>query len=348
MSAARRSGKSPPLRILYLTHPDMVPPNSLRGYSEQEIKAWRSDFDVVKGFRQMGHEVQVLGIVDDLRPIGVVIEEFQPSIVFNGIEFFHNEPLWDHNIPAWLELQKIPYTGCSPRGMVLSRGKDLSKRIVAPLRIDVPDYFVVPMGRRARRPKRLAFPLIVKSLTEHASMGIAQASVVDSDERLAERVEFIHGKIGTDALVEEYIDGRELYVGVLGNHRLLVLPTWELFFDNLLEGQARIATAAAKRDVAYQERRGIFQGPADDVDERIGPFIQRTAKRIYRAFEMDGYARIDFRLTAGGKLYFLEANANPDLGRNEEFAEAALYAGIKYPELLRRVLRLGLTRHGEQ
>lgn len=333
------------MRILMLTHPNMVPPDGSVDPEELEGAEWKSDYDVSQGFRDLGHDVRILGIVDDLRPIRVEIEEWQPHIVFNGIEFFHNEPLWDHNIPSWLELQKVPYTGCNPRGMVLSRGKSLSKRIVAPLRIPVPDHFVVPMGKKTRRPRDMDFPLIVKSLTEHASAGISQASVVDTQERLEQRVAFIHERIGTDALVEEYIDGRELYVSVLGNTRLEVLPTWELMFNNMPEGAARIASAWAKRNVAYQERRGITQGHAADVDAERGEQIRRMAKRIYRAFEMDGYGRIDFRLSArDGRLYFLEANANADLGRDQELATAALHAGIAYPQLLEKVLWLGLRR----
>ena len=333
------------MRVLMLTHPNMVPPEGSVDPEELEGAEWKSDWDVSQGFRDLGHDVRILGIVDDLRPLRVEIEEWKPHIVFNGIEFFHNEPLWDHNIPSWLELLKVPYTGCNPRGMVLSRGKSLAKRIVAPLRIPVPDHFVAPMGRKTRRPPRMEFPLIVKSLTEHASAGISQASVVDSDEKLVQRIAFIHERIGTDALIEEYIDGRELYVAVLGNRRLQVLPTWELMFTNMPEGAARIASAWAKRNVSYQERRGILQGHAVDVDADRGEEIRRMAKRIYRAFELDGYARIDFRLSArDGRLYFLEANANADLGRDQEFASAALHAGMNYSQLLERVLWLGLQR----
>lgn len=334
------------MRVLYLTHPEMVPPDTLSGHSPQEVKEWKSDWDIVAALRKMGHQVRVVGVVDDLGPIRSAVYDFKPDIAWNSLEFFHGEPLWDHGVPSWLELMKVPYTGCNPRGLVLSRGKALSKRLVAPLRISVPDYMVVRRGRQARRRRDLNFPLIVKSLTEHASMGIAQASVVDNDEKLNERVALIHDRIGTDAIVEEYIDGRELYVGVIGNRRLQVLPTWELLFENLPEGAPRIASAMAKRNVAYQERRGIFQAPADDIDEVHGPWIARTAKRIYRAFELDAYARIDFRLTPSGELYFLEANSNPDLGRDEEFASAAAYAEITYPELIRRIIRLGLSRHG--
>jgi D-alanine-D-alanine ligase len=203
---------------------------------------------------------------------------------------------------------------------------------------------VVPRGRAARRPRSMTFPLIVKSLTEEASLGISQASVVESDERLQERVEFIHDNVGSDAIVEEFIEGRELYVGVIGNHRLRVLPVWELVFEKMPARSAAIATARVKHDPDYQEKRGIFQQPAEDLDDAMLASIQRTTKRIYRALELDGYARIDYRLSESGNLYFLEANPNPDIAKTNEFASAAEEAGLPYAALLRRILALALQR----
>jgi D-alanine-D-alanine ligase len=227
---------------------------------------------------------------------------------------------------------------------VLARGKDLSKTLVHYHRVAVPAFAVFPMRRKVRRPAHLTLPVIVKSVTEHSSLGISQASVVDSDEKLAERVAFIHERIHTAAIAEQYIDGRELYVGVLGNDRLRVLPVWELEFGNSAEGTWRIATQKVKHDPGYQERRGILQGPAEDLSPELYAHIQRTAKRIYRTLDLDGYARIDFRLAADGTLYFLEANPNPEIAESQEFATAALHDGIPYPDLLHRILALGMRR----
>jgi D-alanine-D-alanine ligase len=200
------------------------------------------------------------------------------------------------------------------------------------------------MRRKVRRPARLSLPLIVKSVSEDSSIGIAQASVVDTDEKLAERVAFIHERIGTAAIAEQYIEGRELYVGVLGNDRLRVLPVWELQFGNMAEGTWRIATEKVKHDPDYQERRGILHGPAEDLAPELYAGIQRTAKRIYRTLELDGYARIDFRLSAEGVLYFLEANPNPEISESQEFATAARHDGLSYSDLLHRILALGMSR----
>jgi D-alanine-D-alanine ligase len=332
------------LRVLVLMHPDLVPPDSLKGYSDQEINSWKTEYDVVTTLRASGHEVHPLGVQDELKPIRDEIESWKPDVVFNLLEQFHGEAVYDQNVASYLELLRVPYTGCNPRGLMLARGKDLSKKLVHYHRIPVPAFAVLPMRRKITRPPRLKLPLIVKSLSEDASMGIAQASVVDSDERFAERVAFIHERIGTPALAEEYIDGREVYVGVLGNERLRVLPVWELEFKNWPQGSWRIATERAKHNLEYQERRGILHGPAKDLAPEMSARIRRMAKRIYRTLELDGYARIDFRLSGEGVPYYIEANPNPEIAKSEEFANAAMHDGIKYPDLLNRVLALGLSR----
>ncbi len=333
-----------PLRVLMLTHPDLIPPDSTDGCTEQQINVWKTEYDIVSTLRKAGHEVQPLGVHDELRPIRNAIETWKPHAVFTLLEQFHGEVIYDQNVASYLELMRIPYTGCNPRGLMLARGKDLSKTLVHYHRIHVPAFAVFPMRRKVRRPARLALPLIVKSISDDASRGISQASVVDTDEKLVERVAFIHDRIGTAAIAEQYIEGRELYVGVLGNDRLRVLPVWELYFGNMAEGDWHIATEKVKHDPEYQERRGILHGPAEDLAPELCARIQRTAKRIYRTLELDGYARIDFRLSADGVLYFLEANPNPEIAENQEFATAAEHDGIAYPDLLQRIVALGMRR----
>jgi D-alanine-D-alanine ligase len=240
----------------------------------------------------------------------------------------------------------MPYTGCNPRGLVLARGKDLSKKLLIYHRIPLPAFAVFPLRRKIRRPSRLAFPLIVKSLNEDASWGISQASVVDSDDKLAERVSFIHQSIGTAAIAEQYIEGRELYVGVLGNERLRVFPIWELDFGSMPQGAHLIATEKVKHDLQYQQRHNIAVGPAKDLSPQLAEAIKRAAKRIYRTLDLDGYARIDFRLSADGIPYYIEANPNAEIARNEEFASAAKHDRLEYPALIHRILALGLSRAG--
>lgn len=335
-----------PLRVLVLMHPDLMPPTSLDGHTEEQINVWKTEYDVVSTLRAAGHEVRPLGVQHELKPIRDEIESWKPDVVFNLLEQFHGETAYDQNVASYLELMRIPYTGCNPRGLMLARGKDLSKKLLYYHRIPVPGFAVFPMRRKVRRPARLGLPLIVKSLSADASEGIAQASVVDSDEKLAERVAFIHQRVGTAAIAEQYIDGRELYVGVLGNDRLRVLPVWELDFRNLAQGNWPIATGRVKHNPDYQERHGILHGPAKDLAPEVRTRITRIAKRICRTLELDGYARIDFRLSADNVPYFLEANPNPEIAHSQEFAHAAEHDGLKYADLLARILALGLKRTG--
>jgi D-alanine-D-alanine ligase len=332
------------LRVLVVLHPEQAPPESIKGYSEQEMLAFKTGYDVVKTLQRSGHQVRVLGVQHELKPIRDEIENFKPDVVFNLLEEFHGQAAYDQNVVSYLELLRVPYTGANPRGLMLARRKDLSKKLLHYHRIPTPAFAVFPMRRKIKRPKGLELPLIVKSLSEDASYGIAQKSVVDSDEKLEERVKFIHERVGTAAIVEEYIEGRELYVCVIGNERLRVLPIWELEFGDGAAGGSRIATAKVKFDVKYQERRGILQGPAEDLTPELRNRIHNLTKRICRTLELDGYARIDFRLSADGTPYFLEANPNPEIALHEVFAEAALHDGLSSAEMLNRILALGISR----
>lgn len=331
-------------RILLLTHPDLVPPDSLKGLSEQEAHALKTEYDVVTTLRTSGHEVRALGVTDELAPIREAVTTFKPHVVFNLLEEFHGEAVYDHSVVSYLELLRVPYTGCNPRGLVLARGKDLSKQLVHYHRVPVPAFAVFPMGRKVKRPPRLALPLIVKSNNEDASMGIAQASVVETDQALAERVTFIHERIGTEAIAEQYIEGREIYVGVLGNDRRRVLPIWELQFGDLAQGTRPIATEMVKHNVEYQQRHSIVEGPAEGLPAAVTARINNMVRRICRTLDLDGYARVDFRLAPDGTPYFIEANPNPEIAKAEEFARSAQHDGLKYPDLLNRIIALGISR----
>jgi D-alanine-D-alanine ligase len=330
------------LRVLALMHRHLIPPDTIEEGTDITAAPWRTEYDVVSTLTAMGHDVRNLAVHDDLGDIRRASEEWKPHIAFNLLEGFDDISIFDQNVVSHLELLKLSYTGCNPRGLLLARDKSLSKKLLAYHRIHVPEFEVVRMGRPIRRSKRLPFPLMVKSLTQEASIGISQASVVDSDDKLKERVEFIHESIGTAAIVEQYIEGRELYVGILGNQALQALPVWELFFKNMPEGAKRIATDRVKWSVKYQKKYGIDSGPAVDLPESKGDEIQHLCKRAYRALELSGYARIDLRMDGDGKVWVLEANPNPQIARGEDFAESAQKQGINYEAVLQRIINLGL------
>ena len=323
-----------------LCHGDLVPPADKASVSEEEWDATQTERDVVEGLSKLGHSVRVVGLLDELAPLRKEIKEFKPHVVFNLLEEFGGQSLYDFNVVAYLQLIRMPYTGCNPRGLILARDKAMSKQILGYHRVHVPRFAVMRKKRKVKLPSRMEYPVIVKSLTEDASLGISEASVVRSEEKLAERVAFIHRSLDTHAIVEEYIDGRELYVTVLGNRTRKVLPPWEIKLDKLRADAPRIATRRVKWDKAYQEKKDISFEEAQ-LPEALMRDVERTSKRIFRSLKLSGYARIDFRLREDGRLYFLEANPNPDIARDSEVSYAAESEGWTYEELLQRVISLG-------
>jgi D-alanine-D-alanine ligase len=328
-------------------HEDLVPPESLEGFSDREIVHFKTEFDVVTGLGELGHEVRPLGVHSDLGVIRDAILDWRPHVAFNLLEEFHGVAVYDQHVISYLELMRQPYTGCNPRGLLLAHDKGLAKQILAYHRIRVADFAVFPRGRKVRLPKRLRFPLFVKSLTEHGSFGIAQASVVHTEDELLERVEYLHDQLGIAAMAEEYVEGRELYVGILGNRRLRVLPVMELDFGDLAETGYPIATSKVKWDWEYQRKHGIDSKEAKGLDPDLEARLARLGKRVYRALSVSGYARIDIRLRPDGELYVLEANPNPDLAYGEELSTAAEAAGIEYNQLVQLILRLGYRYEAE-
>lgn len=330
-----------PSRVLVLMHESLVPPASLKGYTDKEIDEFRTEYDVTACLEKSGHTVRALGLGDNLSELRTAIMEWKPDVAFNLLEEFQGIVTYDQHVVAFLELMRQPYTGCNPRGMMISRDKVLSKQILAYHRIPTPGFALFRRGQRYKLPRKLQFPLFVKSATEDASLGISQASIVHDAEKLKERIEFIHEQTNSDALVEEYIEGRELYVGVIGNDRLSTFPVWEMDFGTLPDVMAGIATRKVKWDRRYQKKHGIRTSAAASLPEGAGAYLDKLSKRIYRALYLSGYARMDFRMRPDGSVFVLEANANPNISHKEDFAESANAVGVEYPALLEQILRLG-------
>jgi len=338
-----KATSSKKLRVLALMHEDLIPPEevTLKG-EELEGAPWKTEYDVMRTLQELGHEVRPLGIGSELGPLRTAVDEFKPHIAFNLVEGFADVSTFDQNVVAYLELLKLPYTGCNSRGLLLSRDKAIAKKLLTYHRIPVPGFAIFPRGRRIRRPTRLKFPLFVKSLNLDASIGISQASVVENDEKLEERVKFIHESTETDALVEQFIDGRELYVGVMGNDRLEVLPIWELTFTKMPEELRRIATERLKWSMKYQKKHGINSEEAKDLPNGVKDKIREMCKRVYRNLMLSGYARIDLRMSETTGVHVIEANPNPQLSYDEDFAQSAKKAGTAYGDLIQRIVNLGL------
>jgi len=330
------------LRILVLLTHELMPPESIPEGVEKESQPWRTEYDVITALRSMGHEVYPVGLQSDLSVISKAREEHKPHIAFNLLEEFDGHALFDQHVVSYLELLKQPYTGCNPRGLTLAHDKALTKKILSFHRIPVPGFGVFPKGQKVVRPNRLRFPLLVKSVIEEGSVGISQASVVHDDEKLKERVEFIHRTTDSNALAEQYIEGREIYVSVIGNQRLQTYTPWELVIKNLPEGSLNIATGRLKWNTSYQKKVGLVTKPAE-LSADLLQKLELLSKRIYRHLSLSGYARLDYRLSDNGQFYLLEANPNPQIARNEDFADSAAHFGLSYCQMLQKVLTLGLT-----
>lgn len=337
-----------PRRVLMLVHEDYVPPETTKGADPKEIDRCKLEYDVWVALNELGHDVHLSGVSDDLGVIRESMQRFKPHIVFNLLEHFHGLEVYVPYLLGYLEIVRQPYTGCNPRGLLLTHSKALTKKILSHHRIPVPDFAVFPKGHRIRKPQRMTFPLIVKSTTAHGSVGIAQASIVHDEERLRDRVSFVHEQLQTDAIAEQFIEGRELYVGLIGNKRLLTFPVWEMIFDKLPNGAIPIATDKVKHDPEYRLKSGIRTQQAEDLPEGIEQRINRLCKRVYRILGQSGYARMDLRLTPEGKVYLIESNPNPELAHDEDFAESSYRTGMTYNDLVQRIVQLGLQYKTDQ
>jgi D-alanine-D-alanine ligase len=332
-------------RVLVLMHEALIPDITIPEESFDRDKCPHiTEYDVVKTLTDLGNEVLPLGVISDLRKIRNTIDEFKPHIVFNLLEEFDGEAVFDQNVVSYLELLRIPYTGCNPRGLMIGRDKSLSKKILTYHDIPTPSFYVFPKSKKTKKPDSLEFPLIVKCLSEEASLGISQASVVHNEEKLMERVQYINQKLGVDAIAEQFIAGREFFLGILGNHQLKPLPVWELQFENSSKPNKEFYSNRAKFNKEYRQRKGVKTHKAD-ISQELEEKMAKIGRTTYQALELNGYARIDMRMDQKGKVYVIEANPNPDISREDEFAESAKHNNIDYPTLLSKILSLAKSWH---
>ncbi len=330
------------LKVLVLF--DGVQPTPIDADLSKEMKTeeWETEANVMAALKELGHTAEHLAIFDEVDLVRQKLESFQPDVLFNLVEQFKNNPGFDQNIVSLLEMQGVPFTGCGSTGLILCKHKGISKKILAHHGIPIPNFVVIPRGQRIGGPGKLKFPILVKPVKEEASYGISRASFVQNDDQFRERISFVHEKYSGDAIAEEYIEGREIYVSIMGNTRLTVFPMRELIFREVPPNEPRIATYKAKWDEKYRKRWGLEGQFAEKLDSALVKEIEKMCKDIYRLLTIDGYARIDLRLTADNKPYFIEANPNPHLAADEDFAQSALKAGLKYPQLIQSIIGLGM------
>jgi D-alanine-D-alanine ligase len=330
-------------KVLVLFDTAGTPPEDQDFTEELKTDDWAAEAHVIGALEELGHEVRTIGVYDE---VGMIIDEIKanpPDVVFNMTEHFNAVSAYDRNVAGLLEMMGVPYTGSSPTGLTLCKNKGMAKELLAYHKIRVPNFAVYSPGAAIKRPSRLKFPLFIKPAAEEASYGISLDSFVENDEAFEERVRFIHERMNQAALAEEYIEGREIYVSLLGNERLRVFPFREVIFMEVPDGPPRLSTFKAKWDDAYRKRWGIQNVFAEPFPNGTEQRIVKICKSVYRALRIRGYGRIDLRVTPEGEIVILEANPNPNIEREDEFAQSALKAGLSYPQLVQRILKLALT-----
>ncbi len=294
---------------------------------------------VAEALREGGHKVSVLGVHADLAKLRRGLLRRKPDLVFNLMETFGNNELGASDVAGFLDLLGVPYTGGGPGEIYIQEDKALAKKLLAFDGIRYPEYAVFSQDADLETAGRLRMPLFVKPLRMDASIGIDAGSLVHSTAEMMERVLLIHKKVHDAALVEEYIEGREFYVGVLGNLEAQAFPPIEMDFSGLPEGAPHVLDAKAKWDKKSPEYRGTR------VPDEVRARLQKTALEAYRALRVRDYGRIDLRLTEAGEVYVIEVNASCYLERSSEFATAAAAAGLEYTPLINRIADLALDRY---
>jgi len=311
------------------------------GFSPQALKDEEdkpTEADVLACLQRLGHEVDTLAVFDDVLCMVEKLKSFAPDVVFNLTESFHSSRAHEPNIPALLELMRVKYTGARPDGLMLCKDKALAKKVLAYHRVRVPHFVISTELRPLKRLRRFVYPAFVKPVGEESSDGIAKASFAKSEEEALERARFIHEKFHCDALIEEYIEGRELYLSVMGNRKLSVFPPREIFFHDVPEDMPKFATFKAKWDDTYRKKWGIQNGPAHELPAGVEEKLARLARKVYRVLKITGFGRVDVRLTSAGEVVVIEANPNPSLACEDDFAQAAAAAGLGYDALIQKIL----------
>jgi D-alanine-D-alanine ligase len=318
---------------------------TILAYVEDESKP---ECDVVvgqveKALRDGGHTVSVLGVHGDLRKLISGLSRRKPDLIFNLMEMFGDNLLGATPVVGLLDLLGYPYTGGGPGEFYLQEDKALTKKLLAFDHILYPDFAVFSPDADLETGGHLRLPLFVKPLGMDASIGIGAKSLVHSFKDMVRQVLGIHEKVHDAALVEEYIEGREFYVGVLGNQEPAAFPPIEMDFSKMPQGKPHVLDAKAKWDEKSAEYKGTKAVLADVPDEMRAK-LQEVALAAYRALRVRDYGRIDLRLTEAGEVYVIEVNASCYLETSSEFAAAAAAHGMDYPTLINRIVELALER----
>jgi D-alanine-D-alanine ligase len=299
--------------------------------------------EVYEALKKAGHN-PVYVRLDGTRESLIELARSQTDLIFNLVESFGGDDSQDTNTAGYLELLGRRFTGAGSSGLYLAQDKNLAKKIFTFHGIHTPYFSTVYRGR-TEHSHDIEFPVIVKPAREDGSIGIQFGAVCTSIKELMERIDYIHAEFDSPALIEEYIEGRELYVGVLGNEKPQALPVVELDLSQLPEGTPKIAGSEVKWEEdteAYKATKPFFP---DDLEETTVTKLQETAVQAFTALQLRDYGRIDFRLAPDGTVHVLEVNPNPYLLSSAEFAMAAKQSGRSYNELIAEIVDSAMGRY---
>lgn len=332
------------LKVLVVFEMEETPPegHDYRATFKAQLAYWKTELEVIRGLMKLGHEVIPIGVYNDVADLVTQVRAQMPDVVFNLTEHFNKIHSYDRNIAGLFELLGVPYTGSGPVGLANCKNKAIAKKLLGFHHIKNPSFMLYARGQKVKRKKELKFPIFVKPLHMDSSYGISQASLVDGEKELAERIMFIHESLGQDALAETYIDGREFFVSLLGEARLRTYPMREIVYTKVPEDEPKFLTFRAKWNEDYQKKWGIQNVFAKDIDEKLIQKIHSICKRAFRILQLSGYARVDLRVTPQNDVYVLEVNPNPALGKDEDFMLSLMKSGLGYEQILQKLLQLGL------
>jgi len=302
-----------------------------------------AEADVLESLQRLGHDVTPMAVCDNVAAVVDKVKSCAPDLVFNQCESFYDDRAFEPDIPALLDLMKIRYTGSGPDGLLLCKDKALAKVILSHHRVRVPRFVVSHFKSPLRRLQHFSFPAFVKPIGQEASDGIAKASLARDEKEAIERARFLHQKFNADVLIEEYIEGRELYVSVLGNRRRVVFPPREIFFEHVPDDEPKFATSHAKWNDAYRKKWGITNGPAAELPEPVSKDLRKLARNVYSWLRIRGFGRIDIRLSPKNEMYVIEANPNPSLAAEDDFAQSAIAEGLTYDAMTQEILNAALA-----
>jgi D-alanine-D-alanine ligase len=318
--------------------------NAEAASKKKKKKKKKTDIEAISdALRELGHEPSNVAI--DGRPTTLTrLRNNDADLFFNLVESYAGDDTMEMHFAAYLDLVGKKYTGAGPQGSFLAMDKTIAKKIIRYHDVYTPYSAVVYKGR-VEHAQDIKFPVIVKPAAEDASKGIDASSVVNSVKELLERISYIHDEFDAAALLEEYIEGREIYAAVLGNDRPEALPLVELDLSKLPDGMPRIAGYEVKFDVNTEAYRKTKSAPAKDLEEDMVVRIQDAAVTVYRALKLRDYGRIDLRLAENGRVYVIEANPNPWLDPAAEFMMAAKEGGRSYTQVIAEIVELAMARY---